>query len=48
MYEDNQGAIFLSNNRKFGMRTKNIDIRHKFLRDMVEDKDIDINYIRSK
>ena len=30
------------------MRTKHIDVRHYFLRDMVEDKDIDIKYIRIK
>ena len=48
MYEDNQGAIFLANNRQVGMRTKHIDICHHFLRDMVEDKYIDIKYIRSE
>ena len=36
IYENNQGAIFLS---------KNIDICHYFLRNIVEDKDIDIWYI---
>ena len=45
VYEDNQGAIFVANNRQVGMRTKNIDIRHHFLRDVLEDKDMDINYI---
>ena len=30
------------------MRTKNIDMRHHFMRDMAEDKDMDIKYIRSK
>ena len=29
------------------MHTKHIDICHHFLRDMVEDKDMDIKYIRS-
>ena len=28
------------------MRTKHIYIRHHFLRDMVEEKDMDIKYIR--
>ena len=28
-----------------GMHTKHVDIGHTFLRDMVEDKDIDIQYI---
>ena len=48
VYEDNQGAIFVANNRQVGMRTKNIDIRHHFLRDVLEDKDMDINYISSE
>ena len=33
--EDNQGAIFLANNRQVGMHTKCIDIRHYFQRDGV-------------
>ena len=36
IYEDNQGAIFLAKNRQVGICTKHIDIRHNFLRDMVE------------
>ena len=46
--EDNQGYIFLEINSQVGMRTKHIDIRHYFLRDMVEYKDMEIKYIRSK
>ena len=30
------------------MRTKHIDILHHFLRGMIEDKDMDIKYIRIK
>ena len=48
IYKDNQGAIFLAKNTQVGIRTKHIDIRHHFLRDMVEEKDIDIQYIRSE
>ena len=48
IYEDNQGNIFLVKNRQVGICTKNIDICHQFLRDMVEDKDIDIQYIQSE
>ena len=48
VYKDNQGAIFLANNRQVVMRTKHIDIRHHFLSDMFEDKDMYIEYIRSK
>ena len=48
MHEDNQGAIFLATNRQVGMRTKHTNIRHHFMRDMAEEKDRYINYIRSK
>ena len=48
IYEDNQGAIFLAKNRQVGICTKRIDICHRFLRDMVEEKDIDIQYIHSE
>ena len=47
IYEDNQGTIFLANNRQVGICTKHIDICHHFLWDIVEDKYIDIKYIRS-
>ena len=46
--EDNQSVIVLSKNRQVGILTKHIDIHHHFLRDMVEDKDIDIQYIWSE
>ena len=48
IYEDNQGAIFLAKNRQVGIHTKQIDIRHHFLRGMVEDKDSDIQNIWSE
>ena len=47
IYEDNQGTIFLANNRQVGICTKHIDICHHFLWDIVEDKYIGIKYIRS-
>ena len=43
-----KGAIFLANNRQVFMRTKHIDVRHHFLRDRVEDKDVDFQYIHSE
>ena len=48
IYEDNQGYIFLVKNMEVGMHTKHIDIRHHFLKVMVEDKYIDIKYIWSE
>ena len=35
-YKDNQGTIFLENNRQVGMRIKHINIPHHYMRDMVE------------
>ena len=35
IYKDNQGAIFLANNRWVGMRIKDIDIMYHFVRDLV-------------
>ena len=46
IHKDNQGIIFLLKNRQVGMSTKHIDICHHFMRDIVEDQDIDIKYIR--
>ena len=48
VYKDNQGAIFLARNRQVGMCAKHIDIRHHFLRDVKEVKDMVIKYIKSK
>ena len=36
MQEDNQGAIFLAKNRQVGMSTKHTNIRHHFMREIVE------------
>ena len=48
IYEDNQGAIFLAKNRQVGIHKNHIDIRCHFLWDMVEEKDIDIQYIQNE
>ena len=48
MYKDNQGVIYLANNRQVGMRTKHIDICHHFMRDMAEFKEVYIKYIKSE
>ena len=45
VHEDNQGASFLANNRQVGIHTKHINIHHQFLKDMVEEKYVDIKYI---
>ena len=48
IYKDNQGGIFLAKNRQVVIRKNHIYICHHFLRDMMEDKDVDIQYIRSE
>lgn len=42
---DNQGAQRLARNPVFHNRTKHIDIRYHFIREAVEKKDIDLEYI---
>ena len=48
VYETNQGEVLLAYKRHVGMHTKHIDIRRSFLGYMVEDKYIEITYIRSE
>ena len=42
--EDNLGALNLAKNSAFHARTKHIDIRFHFIRSMVDNKEIEINY----
>ena len=44
MFVDNKSAIALTENSMFHSRTKHIDIRHHFIRDHVEKKDIVVIY----
>ena len=44
IHQDNQGAIALAKNSVFHQRTKHIDLRYHFIRERVEDKDINICY----
>ena len=48
IYEDKKGSILLAKNRQVLIRTKKIDIHHNFLRVIVEDNDIDVQFIRSE
>ena len=45
--EDNQGAIKMAKNPIISKRTKHIDIKHHFIRDMVEAKRVHITYINT-
>ena len=45
---DNQSAIKLTKNSEFHKRSKHIDVRFHFVRDVLNRKEIDLNYIESK
>jgi hypothetical protein len=45
IYEDNQSAIKTSQNRIHNSRSKHIDVRHHFIREQVERKQIKLEYI---
>ncbi len=48
IFEDNQGAIHLASNPGHHKRTKHIDIRHHYLRDVVANGDIKLTYVPTK
>ena len=48
IFVDNQSAIKLANNSEFHKRSKHIDIRFHFIRDMLSRKEIEIHYVQSK
>ena len=44
---DNVGAIWLANNTSMSERTKHVDLRAHFVRDMIKDQVIEINFVKS-
>jgi hypothetical protein len=48
IYEDNLGEIFLVKNQQVSARTKHIDIRHHFMREVQAKKDLDVRFKRSR
>jgi len=48
IYEDNLGAIYLLKNQQISPRTKHIDIRHHYMRDLKAEDRIDIRFVRSE
>ena len=48
VHVDNVGAIWLSNNRNTGDRTKHIDIRADFVKEYQEDSKIIIKFVKSE
>ena len=47
IYVDNQSAIKISENDTSHHRTKHIDIRHHFVRNLINDKIITLKYIQT-
>ena len=47
VFEDDQGAIAIAENPISGGRTKNIDVRYHFIRELVERKVLNIQYTES-
>ena len=48
VHVDNIGAIFLLENTSGSQWAKNIDMRHQFIRDCVEDGKLKIQFFRSE
>ena len=44
---DNFGAIWLENNSSVSERTKNVDLWAHFVRDMIKDQLIEINFVKT-
>ena len=44
---DNAAAIWLANNSSVSERTKHVDLRAHFVRDMIKDQVIEINFVKS-
>ena len=44
---DNIGAIWLANNSSVSERTKHVDLRAHFVRDMIKSQVIEINFVKS-
>lgn len=47
LYCDNQSSIKLSNNPVYHKRTKHIDVRHHYVREVIANKFIDLKYIKT-
>ena len=48
IYEDNTGAIYLANNQQVGARTKHVDIKRHYTRELIENKKLVVKFTRSE
>jgi hypothetical protein len=47
LYADNVGALFLAENASVGQRTKHIDVRYHFIRDLVQNGTLQIIFVKT-
>ena len=45
---DNVGAIYLANNQTVNGRTRHVNIRYHFVRQLIEDGTVKVEFVRSK
>ena len=45
LYSDNQGALFVSQNPVTERRTKHIDIRYHYIRNVIEQGFVDVRFV---
>jgi hypothetical protein len=48
IYEDNLGAMFLAKNAQVSARTKHIDVRHHYIRDLIKEKKLELKFVKSE
>ena len=48
VHVDTVGAIFLAENNNSGERTKHVDIRYHFVREVIQEGKVKIVFVRSK
>jgi hypothetical protein len=48
IYKDNTGAIFLVKSQQVGQQTKHISIRAHFIRDLWNEGNLDVQFVRSE
>ena len=48
VHEDNTGAIFIAQNPQVGARTKHIDVRYHFTKELIEEGKMKVMYVNTK
>ena len=48
VYGDNVASLFLAQNNSVSQRTKHIDIRHRFIYDLVENKQFELRHVKTE